>query len=110
MAAKKNTVRVSICLFGTSKVGFYCLADTTDGQRFGKVPEMGGKFVESASLAIWEMARQITDAGVSYKAETAIHFDRNDGAPMVAFSVLGSIPNFGGLKFSGGPVYTAEVA
>jgi hypothetical protein len=108
--AKSPAVRVSICLYGTSRVGFYCLADTTDGRRFGKMPEQGGHFIESASVAIWTIARAIVDAGVSFNAETAIHMDRADGSPVVAFATLGSIPSFGSLKFGqgGGVVISAE--
>jgi len=94
--APKQTA--SICLYGNSKIGFYCLADSSDGQRFGKLPEQGGRFEESCSLAIWKMGAEIEAAGIKFGSPLAIHMDIA-GVPRVAFTKIGQIPNFGGLKW-----------
>jgi hypothetical protein len=90
----------SICIYGTRRVGFYCLADS-GGRMFGTMPELGGEFVGSATVAIWNACQEMMAAGVPADARVSVHMDTADGLPLVAFvERLDMMPSFGSLEFS----------
>jgi hypothetical protein len=100
--AKGATMKTaSICLYGVRRTGFYCLGDS-GGNIFGTMPELGGRWHETATEAIWSLANEMIQSGVPHDARVAIHLDDANGNPRVAVAErLGAIPAFGQLKFSG---------
>lgn len=104
-AIRKIKLTVTICLYGNSASGFYCLASVNNatqklGAMYGKCPELGGITYESPTQAIWTIQHEMVGA-VPSNTPVAIHMDLNSN-PVVALAKMNYIPTFGSLKWSDG--------